>query len=129
MIEHTIAQINRQLCEAFRLQDAGSYVAHCTEDVRLLPAGHPIVIGKQAVRDFWQEAMNEGARNLCLDIMSIETILDTAIEIGTFTLLWEQERGQAKEEIGKYVVIWKCQTDQSWKLAVDIFNSDSPNLS
>ena len=126
--QQAIAEINKQLCEAFRLGDAGLYVSHCTENVRLLPAGHPMITGKQAVRDFWQAAMNEGARNLHLDIAYLETIGDTAIEIGTFALLWDSEGGQGKREIGKYVVIWKYQTDQSWKLAVDIFNLDTPNM-
>lgn len=129
VIKQAIAEINRQLCEAFRLRDAGLHVAHCTDDVRLLSSGYPIVTGKQAVRDSWQDAMNIGARNLRFRIMSLETILDSAIEIGAFTLLWGSEREQGKEEIGKYVVIWKYQADQSWKLAVGIFNSDSPNAS
>ncbi|MFQ5962049.1 MAG: YybH family protein, partial [Candidatus Methylomirabilales bacterium] len=51
---------------------------------------------------------------------------DLAYEMGAYTLTIQPEGGQAQTDTGKYVVVWTRQADGSWKLAVDIWNSNAP---
>ena len=45
---------------------------------------------------------------------------DVGYTTGAFGL---QANGQTEK--GKYVTVWKKQTDGSWKIAEDIFNTDT----
>ena len=44
---------------------------------------------------------------------------DTAYETGTYSYKY-QEKGKPVSEEGRYVTIWKHQTDDSWKIIMDI---------
>jgi ketosteroid isomerase-like protein len=50
-----------------------------------------------------------------------------AIETGTTRSVMQPKQGGGPPvtDVGKYVVVWKKQTDGSWKLWRDIFNSDA----
>ncbi|MBI3670489.1 MAG: hypothetical protein HY237_11995, partial [Acidobacteria bacterium] len=49
---------------------------------------------------------------------------DIGYETGTFQLSAKDKKGKATTTIGKYVVVWKKQSDGSWKAAADIWNAD-----
>jgi ketosteroid isomerase-like protein len=61
-----------------------------------------------------------GQPTLRLDTAEVEEIGDAACEIGAYTLTAGGETDK-----GKYVVIWKREGGD-WKLAVDIWNTDTP---
>ena len=46
--------------------------------------------------------------------------------IGTYELSFTDPKGRLIKDHGKYVTIWHTQADGSWKVALDIFNSDLP---
>lgn len=85
----------------------------------LLPPGGDSMQGKQAIRDFWQGAMNMGIKEAKLDIQEVELQGDTIIEVGRYQL-----KGASDEVMdwGKYLVIWK-QEGGDWKLHKDIWNT------
>jgi ketosteroid isomerase-like protein len=45
---------------------------------------------------------------------------------GTYDMSFTDAGGKQVSDKGKYVTIWKKQPDKSWKVLVDIFNSDLP---
>ena len=49
---------------------------------------------------------------------------DLAYTEGWYTFSFDTDNGRF-EDVGKYIVIWK-KVDGSWKVAVDVFNSDLP---
>ena len=52
---------------------------------------------------------------------------DYAVETGAYELSAPAAKGtKAMHDVGKYVVVWKKQTDGSYKLFRDIANSDQP---
>ena len=93
-----------------------------TEDGMLLPTGSDFVRGKEAIRNFWQGAMDMGIKDAKLDIVEVEHQGDTVIEMGQYTL---KSADGAVMDQGKYVVIWKQEHGQ-WKLHRDIWNSNRP---
>jgi ketosteroid isomerase-like protein len=44
---------------------------------------------------------------------------NTAYETGTYSYKY-QEKGKPVSEEGRYVTIWKHQTDDSWKIIMDM---------
>jgi ketosteroid isomerase-like protein len=52
---------------------------------------------------------------------------DIAYEIGTIQCTGSLGEGQPDVDYtGKYVVLWRKQTDGSWRVAADIWNPDAP---
>jgi len=93
-----------------------------TEDAQLLPPNSDFVIGKEAIRAFWQGIIDMGIKAVKLEIIEVASHGDTAIEMSKYTL--EDKLGQALDR-GKYIVVWKREGGQ-WKLHRDIFNSSMP---
>ena len=46
--------------------------------------------------------------------------------IGTYHVMFTGPDGKMIMDDGKYSTVWKKQADGSWKLAVDMFNSNTP---
>ena len=103
----------------FREGNAASISELYTTEGMLLPTGSDIIQGKEAIRDFWQGAMNMGIKEAKLDILEVDLQGDSVIETGRYQL--KGAGGEAMDS-GKYIVIWK-QEQGHWKLHRDIWNS------
>jgi ketosteroid isomerase-like protein len=49
---------------------------------------------------------------------------DLAYDLGTFELKTNDTQGNAVNQIGKYVVVWKKQSNKEWKVILDMFSTD-----
>ncbi|MEE9277686.1 MAG: DUF4440 domain-containing protein [Dehalococcoidia bacterium] len=121
-----ITDTNSQFIAAIARGDAAGCAAVYPDDGILLPPNAPTFTGRQAIQEFWQGAIDMGVKGANLKTVSLEEHGNTAIEIGAYTLDIQPPDGDATQDIGKYVVIWKRQSDGSWMWAIDIFNSDNP---
>ena len=90
-----------------------------TNDGMLLPTGSDFIKGKEAIRDFWQGAMNLGLKEAKLDILEVELQGDTVVEVGRYQL---KGAGDEVLDQGKYLVVWK-QEEGQWRLHRDIWNT------
>ena len=90
-----------------------------TNDGMLLPTGSDFVKGKEAIRDFWQGAINMGIKEAKLDIVEVEVQGNVVVEVGHYQL---KGAGGDVLDQGKYIVIWKQEGGQ-WKLHRDIWNT------
>ena len=126
MVQQTITQNSVRLAEAYNRGDAAAVAAMYTDDAVLLPPNFQMQEGRQAIQDFWALARQIGIRDLALETTRVEERGDAAWEIGVYTLKIQPEGAAPIEDKGKYVVVWKRAGDGSWKLAVDIWNTNSP---
>ena len=125
-VRPAIEKTNKQFLDALSRGDAAGCAAAYAETARVLPPNSRMQTGRKAIQEFWQGAITQGVKAATLTILELEEHGGTAIEIGAYTLdIQPQGKPPAKDE-GKYVVIWKRQKDGSWKLAVDIFNTNLP---
>jgi ketosteroid isomerase-like protein len=51
---------------------------------------------------------------------------DLGYTAGTYALTMNDPTGKPSIERGKYIEVWKKQSDGSWKVIEDIFNADAP---
>jgi ketosteroid isomerase-like protein len=51
---------------------------------------------------------------------------DLAYSLGTWHLKGKNPKGEEVEQTGKYLTVWKKQTDGSWKVVADTGNVDPP---
>ena len=107
-------------------KDLDKSVAVYTDDaVQMSPKGPP-VHGKDAIRKGWAAMLAMPGPGLSFQTTSVEVARsgDLAYETGTYDFVTADKKGKTNDEKGKYVVVWKKQSDGSWKAAVDIDNSD-----
>jgi ketosteroid isomerase-like protein len=126
MVQQTITQNSIRLAEAYNRGDVAAVAAMYTDDAVVLPPNLPMQEGRQAIEGFWTLARQIGMRDLSLQTGRVEESGDAAWEVGVYSLKIQPEGAAPVEDKGKYVVVWKRAGDGSWKLAVDIWNTDSP---
>ena len=119
---------NKQFTEVFNKGDAAAIANMYTVDARLLPPNSEMVEGRPNIQKFWQGAMTAGVKMVSLETLHVETQGNIAVEIGRYTTTMPGAGGTTTTDKGKYVVVWKRE-GQSWKLAVDIFNTSIPTAS
>ena len=119
---------SKQFTEAFNKGDAAAVANMYTMEARLLPPNDEMVEGRANIQKFWQGAMSAGVKMVSLETVHVETQGNLAVEIGRYTTTMPGAGGTTTTDKGKYVVVWKRE-GQSWKLAVDIFNTSIPTAS
>ncbi len=124
-IRETIASAIQTFADAFERGDAAAVAAWYTKDATLLPPDNPMLKGTEAIRAFWQGAMDTGIKEARLETLEVEERGDLAYEVGRFELTAQPQGGDSTKMKGKYVVIWK-QEGGGWKMHVDIWDGDAP---
>ncbi len=121
-IREAIAEGDRNFMSAFNAGDAAALAMLYTNDGQLLPPNSGMVSGTEAIRQFWQGAMDMGIKTAKLEIAEVKGLGRLAYEAGTYQLFLE---GDQLADRGKYLVIWKKE-EGAWKLYRDIWNSSQP---
>ena len=124
-VRAAVQAVNRKFMEAFREGDAARIAALYADGAKLLPPDMPMMEGAEAIRSFREGAIQSGISGARLETLQVESRGELAYEIGQFTLLTQGDGGDIVAGAGKYVVVWKLQGGE-WRLAVDIWNSDTP---
>ncbi|MBI1741556.1 SgcJ/EcaC family oxidoreductase [Candidatus Acetothermia bacterium] len=126
MVRKAIEDAGAKFVAAVSRGDAVALAAFYQEDAKLLPPNSQMVTGRQHIQEFWQAFLQTGTVQLTLETKDVDSRSDLAYEVGGYTLKIQPKSGSAMTDMGKYVTIWKRQTDGSWKIAVDTWNSDAP---
>ncbi len=121
-LKPTIDAGNNKFVAAFNKGDAATLAQFYTKDATVLPAGAPMVHGREAAEKFWKGGIDAGLKNLTLHSISVDMLGNsTAREIGRLTLEVPGKQNQMMHVEGKYVVIWK-HVGKDWKIDTDIWN-------
>ena len=114
--------------KAFSGRDTAAAVAAVEPTGSVLAPNAPIATGPEAVKAafagfyalpgmtiHWEPATVEAARSG-----------ELAYSRGTYELSFTDPKGKPVTERGKYATVWRKQADGTWKVVLDIFNSDLP---
>ena len=117
-----ISATNKAFMDAFGRGDAAGVANLYTETGSVLPPNFEVIGGIEAIRGFWQGAMDMGIKKAKLETVDLEVYQGAAWERGNYTLTGA--KGEVMDR-GKYIVVWKDEGGK-WKLHRDIWNSSLP---
>jgi uncharacterized protein (TIGR02246 family) len=108
--------------------DADAWVACFTADAVQMPPNSPSNVGTESIRG-WSGGMLatfDAEFSLSPDEVQLAGE-EWAFERGGYTItLTPKAGGDAIQDVGKYITLYQRQSDGSWLMARDIWNSSSP---
>ena len=125
-VRRVIDSVNAVLIEALTKEDAAAQSALYAPDGMVMLSEMPAWKGRAAIEENAKgmfEAMDVKDFKVTTD--NVEIAGDLAVETGTFSMTIVPKGGKATPEAGKYITVWKRQTDGTWKIYRDISNSDT----
>ena len=118
-----IEAANTKFSEAFARGDAKTLAAMYTPDAIAFPPDSEMIRGNEAIGNFWKTTRDNGVQSATLTTVDVGRSGDVAYEVGKVSLTIQPVGKEPTMSAAKYVVVWKRQSDGSWKLHRDIWNS------
>jgi uncharacterized protein (TIGR02246 family) len=118
-----IDEANARFSKAFERGDAKALAGMYTPDAIAFPPDSEMIRGNEAIGQFWKATRNSGVKSVVLRTLDVGRSGNLAYEVGTASLTIQPEGKEGTTAAAKYVVVWKRQSDGSWKLHRDIWNS------
>ncbi len=126
--EAALREADLEFSKAATAKDLERCVVFYTEDASMLPPNQPIATGKEAIRKVFTDMMAIPGFSISWRPTKVEVSRssDLGYTIGTYQLTLHDPSGNPMSDAGKYATVWKRSADGTWKVTVDIFNSDEP---
>jgi len=109
--------------------DAAALTAQYADGAIQLPANGPIRVGKEAILSAFRTDFRQYIHGAALDVAEdVRVAGDLAFARGTYaTKMTPKVPGAAIfDDKGKWLTAYRRQADGSWKIVIDIWNSDLP---
>lgn len=125
--ERTLRAIDARWQEAVKSRDVENVAAFWADDAVIYPAGGSAIVGKAAIRDYVKGALSSPEFNITWqpDSIVVASSGDIAYETAHDRITFRSPTGELIKEGTNAVVVWKKQTDGSWKAIVDIWTPQS----
>ena len=107
-------------------KDVDAFVSFFAADGVLMMPNMPAMNGADAIRAGISPMMPAMSVSWTATNADVAASGDLAYTTGTYQASMTMPDGTTHPDNGKYATIWKKQADGSWKVVVDIFNSDVP---
>lgn len=126
-IRAEIEKISAILVKATIEDDLDTIMSYYLDEVITMPAYHPMLKGKEALRKRHLDSRKKGYSidSLNFTIVDIHSCENIVYEIGLYGISTTiPGRARPFADKGKYVTIWEIQKDGSFKIRAEIWNSD-----
>ena len=121
-VRTAIEAANARFSAAAAKGDGAALAALYATGGQVMPAGSDPIRGTDAIRKFWQGALDSGVAAVGLKTIDVFGHGPTATEVGEYEL--RDKAGNVLDH-GKYIVVWR-HSDGSWKLLRDMFSTNVP---
>src|SRR5881392_3000425 len=127
-IEQALRDLDAKWSAAAGAKDVDKTVSYYSEDAVVMPPNAPSAKTRETIRSAWKEMLTSPGAAISWKATKVEVAKagDLAYVSGTYEQLMTDASGNPAKDRGKYVEIFKKQTDGTWKVIVDIWNSDLP---
>jgi ketosteroid isomerase-like protein len=112
--------------KVYQAKDLDKSVAFCDEQGSMLAPNAPIAVGKDAIAKLIAEDFAHDNIEWHANKVGVSRSADLGYTSGATGMTFKDASGKTVVYKGKYLTVWKKQTDGSWKVLYDMFNSDMP---
>lgn len=111
--------------------DVDSVASLFAVDAWQMPQNSPPLVGREAIRQFWTQAMKFGKWDFALQTQTVSVSGPIAVERGKYVLKFGAGPGAPPGmtsfvDHGNYLAYWSKGSDGDWRVAVDAPVSDVP---
>jgi uncharacterized protein (TIGR02246 family) len=130
-VRRSIESQNAKAIHAYATGDADALAAIVAEDAWQMPPNLPAVVGRTAIRDFWRGAFRWGQWQFTFETQTVSVSGPMAVERGKYVLRFTAGTGappamRSFEDRGNYLVHWRLESDQQWRIVADAPVSELP---
>jgi uncharacterized protein (TIGR02246 family) len=120
-----------QWLNAEQAKDVDSVLSVFADNASLFPPNASIVTGIEAIRARLSEEYSGPRVAISWQTTKVEVSRsgDLAYSHGTHEVTVNDPEGNPVTDKGKWVTVWEKQPDGTWKVVVDIWNTDQPAAS
>ncbi len=114
--------------KVFAAKNLEKSVAFCDEQGAVLSSNVPIANGREAISKLFAGFFALPALKISWhpDRVDVARSGEMGYTSGAYEMSFNDPSGKMISDKGKYVTVWKKQADGSWKVMLDIFNTDLP---
>lgn len=122
--ERAIREADESFQQAIEAKNLDRLLAHYAENASLLPTASPIAEGHAAIREEWSLILAIPGFGNESELKKLVVSGDLAYTQGTYVATMNSPDGSPVIERGKWVTVWERQSEGSWKIIADIYNTD-----
>jgi uncharacterized protein (TIGR02246 family) len=122
-----VARTTATLLSAVNASDVAGVLAVWSDDGVLMPPHHPSVRGRSAIERYFRRLFERTRFTFSFTSSQIHVSGDTAFERVEYAASSRPARGGSEvRDVGKGLHVYRREPNGAWKLAMDIWNSDTP---
>jgi ketosteroid isomerase-like protein len=125
-IEKALRDLDAQWSAAAAAKDVDKTVSFYSDDALVMPPNAPSATTKEAIRKIWKDLLTDANISWKTKKVEVAQSGDLAFSSGTYEVTLNDPTGTPVNDRGKYLEVWKKQSDGTWKCVMDIWNSDLP---
>lgn len=127
-VRQIIEARNADLMKWYAAGDIDSVVTAFTEDARQMPSNAVPIVGREAIRRFWKDAVKNGTWTFTLSTQAVTTSGPLAVERGTYVLNFAPGPNAPATmpgftDRGNYLVEWRLEGG-GWLIVNDLAASE-----
>ena len=130
-VRELIDRNNASAVRWYATGDVDSLVSIFAVDAWQMPPNSPPLVGREAIRGFWREAVKWGKWEFTLQAQDISVSGQMAVERGKYSLKFTAGSGAPAgmvsfQDRGNYLVHWRHESDGQWRAVGDAPVSEMP---
>jgi uncharacterized protein (TIGR02246 family) len=124
-----LKQDQEGLAAAIEGKDLNRIISFWADDAMVFPPGLPVVIGKNAIRQFVEQSFAIPGFSIRWNTTNVQFSDDgsLAYATGTNVTTYNNPDGKQVTVTGKAVTVWRKDSSGIWRCVIDIWNEDHLN--
>jgi ketosteroid isomerase-like protein len=123
----TLTKLDDDWSKAAATRDAARVASFYADDAIAYPPNEPMAVGKAAAEKVWATYLSDPSFSISWKTShaGVAKSGELGFTTGTYEDSFKRPDGTLVNEKGKYVCVWKKQSDGTWKAIHDTWNADS----